>query len=61
MRILGFDTATWTASLGVVQDGAVLGERAQAAAPSHSFSLIPRIEDTLDAARVRLSDLGSVA
>jgi tRNA threonylcarbamoyladenosine biosynthesis protein TsaB len=61
MRVLGIDTATWTASVGVVADDEVLAERSLAGSPTHGLSLVPLIEATLSDARLRLSDVHGLA
>lgn len=61
MPILGIDTATWTASVGVCQDGSILGERSLPTAGSHGFSLLPLIDEALGALGLRVADLRGVA
>lgn len=61
MRVLGIDTATWTASAGVSADGAVLAERSLPAAPSHGLSLLPLLEEVLAGAGLGWRDLDGIA
>ncbi len=61
MRVLGIDTATWTASVGVADGEAVLAEVSRRAAPSHGLSLLPLIEEVLAVAGLRGADLQAIA
>lgn len=61
VRTLGIDTATWAASAGVVVDGNTLCERSRLVSGSHASALLPLLEETLSAARIRLSDLDLLA
>ena len=61
MRILGIDTATWTASVGVVANGDVLGERSVGASLSHGLSLLPLIQGVLHDAGLQVAQLDGVA
>ena len=55
--MLGVETATWTASVGVVDGREPLAELTRAAAGTHATSLIPLIRDVLVAAAQPLSAL----
>ena len=61
MRVLGIDSATWTASVGIVDAGAVLAERSLAVSDSHATLLLALIEETLDAAGLGVCDLDLLA
>jgi tRNA threonylcarbamoyladenosine biosynthesis protein TsaB len=59
--ILGIDTATWTAAVGVVRDGVVLAEGVHRESRSHTASLPGLVERVLDEAGVRVEDVEGVA
>ena len=61
MRVLGIDTATRTASAGVIDDDRLLAERSLAAGGSHAAALLPLIESVLDAAHLGIGDLDLLA
>jgi len=61
VRVLGIDTATWTASVGIVDDGEVLVERSLAVSTSHAVSLLPLVNEALAAARLELRELDLLA
>lgn len=61
MRVLGFDTATWKASVGILVDGQVVAEASRAADGSHAVSLLPLIAEVLSAANCQTSDLDAIA
>ena len=61
MRILGLDTATWRASVGVWCDGAVVAESVAPTRGNHAAILLPLIEEALRNARCGLRDLDVVA
>ena len=61
MRILGLDTATWTASVGLLDGGRVVAERSAATDGSHGVSLLPLIDDVLRAGSCEISDLDGIA
>jgi tRNA threonylcarbamoyladenosine biosynthesis protein TsaB len=61
VRILGVDTATWRASVGVVVDGEVAAEQSQLADSSHAVSLLPLIANVLRAAGCTIEELDGVA
>jgi tRNA threonylcarbamoyladenosine biosynthesis protein TsaB len=59
--LLGIDTATWTASVALVDGDAVLAERSLPTSGSHGFSLVPLIEEVLGHAGATTGDLRGVA
>lgn len=62
MRVLGIDTATWTASVGVTDGADTLAERSQPIdGGSHATTLLPMIDAVLDTAGLALSDLELLA
>ncbi len=61
MRVLGLDTATWTASVGLIDGDTELAERSLTVTGSHARTLLPMIEETLAAARLGLRDLELLA
>lgn len=61
MRILGLDTATWYASVGILVDGQVRAECSERTASSHAVTVLPLIQRTLDEAGLALADLDAVA
>lgn len=61
MRILGLDTATWRASVGLRAGKAVAVEKSQLADGSHAVSLLGLIEAVLQAGGCTVSDLDAVA
>jgi tRNA threonylcarbamoyladenosine biosynthesis protein TsaB len=58
---LGIETATWTASVAIIDEAHTLAERTLAGSTSHAVSLIPLVDEVLGAAGVRLSDVGLLA
>jgi tRNA threonylcarbamoyladenosine biosynthesis protein TsaB len=61
VRVLGLDTATWRATAGVVVDGAVRAERFQAARGNHAVTLLPLIDEVLQAAGLSIDDVDGIA
>lgn len=61
MRILGLDTATSRASVGLLVDGEVVDEQSQVARGSHAVTVLPLIADTLHRAGCRVRDLDAIA
>ncbi len=61
MRILGLDTATWRASVGLVIDGTVVAEQSRLANGSHAVSLLPLIDEVLRQAECPVRALDAVA
>jgi tRNA threonylcarbamoyladenosine biosynthesis protein TsaB len=61
MRILGIDTATWRASVGLLIDGEVVAEQSQVANGSHAVTVLPLLADTLRRAGCTVRDLDAIA
>lgn len=61
MRVLGIDTATWAASVGVIDDERVLSERSLTVTGSHAATLLPLVDDALAAAGIALHELDLLA
>ena len=61
MRVLGLDTSTAIASAGLAIDGLPLLERHRAVASSHARSVLPLVDEVLDAAGLRLADVDRLA
>ena len=61
MRILGVDTATWRASVGVVVDGSVVAEQSLSTTGNHAASLLPLIEDVLGCTACAVQAVDAVA
>lgn len=59
--VLGIDTATWTASVGLARDGKVLVEKLRHTTSSHGEHLLALIEAVLVEARAALSDISVIA
>jgi len=59
--ILGIETATWTASVGVTRDGHPVAERTQHSESSHAPTILLLIDDALRAAGIAVADLGAIA
>jgi tRNA threonylcarbamoyladenosine biosynthesis protein TsaB len=60
VRILGFDTATRQASVGLWSDGQIIAE-VSGASQNHAVSLLPFIDDTLRQAGCAIGDVDAVA
>jgi tRNA threonylcarbamoyladenosine biosynthesis protein TsaB len=61
VRILGVDTATWRASVGLVIDGTVAAEQSLSTTGNHAASLLPLIEDVLRRAACAVQALDAIA
>lgn len=59
--MLGIDTATRYASVGLRDDDEVIAEQTETASGSHAVSLLPLIERVLGEARVDTRDLDAIA
>lgn len=59
--MLGIETATSTASVGVSDGAEALAERSLASAASHAVSILSLIDETLHQAGIGLHELGAVA
>jgi len=61
MRILGLDTATRRASVGVWCDGQIVAEESIGSNRNHAVTLLPLIDDTLRQAGCSIRDVEAVA
>ena len=61
MRVLGLDTATRRASVGLLIDGEVVVEQSRPAQGSHAVSLLPLIDAVLRQANCAVRGLDAVA
>jgi tRNA threonylcarbamoyl adenosine modification protein YeaZ len=61
VHILGLDTATWKASVGLRLDGETVAEKSRAADGSHAVSLLSLIEEVLRDGSCTVRDLDAVA
>ena len=61
MIVLGLDTATWTAAVGVVRDQVVLAEDVEPASRSHVASLPALVERVLARAGLAIGDVEGLA
>lgn len=61
MRVLGIETATWTASVAIIDEALTLAEKSLPDSTSHATALFPLVNDTLRAAQVSLDDLDLIA
>lgn len=61
MRVLGIDTATWTASVGISDDDEVVAERSLVTRGGHGLSLMEMIRDVLADARLGLAEIEGLA
>ena len=61
MLILAFESSAKSASVALVQDGALLSQYSQCSALTHSRTLLPMAEDMLKNAEVKLSDVDLIA
>ena len=61
MRILGVDTATWRASVGLAIDGTVVAEQSLVTTGNHAASLLPLIDELLQRATCRVEALHAIA
>lgn len=60
MLILGIDTTTRIASVGLVRDGSLLAEESRAAVSNHTDTLLPLISDLLTQTHVALTDIDGI-
>lgn len=60
MNILGIDTATRIASVGLARDGEIVAEREYLSASNHTETLLPLILQLLEDARCSLSEVQGV-
>jgi tRNA threonylcarbamoyladenosine biosynthesis protein TsaB len=61
VRVLGLETATWTASVGVIDERCVLAERSLRVSGSHARCLLGLIDDALGEAGIEVADLDLLA
>jgi len=61
VRVLGIDTATRRASVGVLLNGEIVAEQSQTASGSHAITVLPLIADTLQRAGCTVRDLDAIA
>jgi tRNA threonylcarbamoyladenosine biosynthesis protein TsaB len=61
VRALGLETATWTASVGIVDDQCALAERSVRVSDSHARVLLGLIDDVLGDAGLGIADLDLLA
>lgn len=61
VRVLGIDTATKHASIGICEDGEVCVERTETGVVSHAMLILPLVEEVLTAAGIEVGDLDAVA
>ncbi|HYD50680.1 MAG TPA: tRNA (adenosine(37)-N6)-threonylcarbamoyltransferase complex dimerization subunit type 1 TsaB, partial [Terriglobales bacterium] len=61
MRVLGVDTSTWLASVGLVDEGRVVAERHESVRSNHGTSLLPLIASVLTDAGIAIGEIDAVA
>ena len=61
MLILAFESSAKSASVALVKDGALLSQYSQCSALTHSRTLLPRAEDMLKNAEIKLSEVDLIA
>jgi len=61
VRILGLDTATWTASVGLLSNGQIVAERSAVTGGSHGVSIFPLIDTVLRDGNCDVRDLDGIA
>lgn len=61
LRVLGIDTATRHASIGIWEDGEILAERTETKVASHAALVLPLLETVLAEAEVEVADLDAIA
>lgn len=59
--MLGLDTSTWRASVGLVEDGRIVAERHDTVRSSHATTLLPLIEGTLADAGASIDAIDAIA
>ena len=60
MLVLGIDTSTPVASVGLIRDGSILAEQSCAPTASHTETLLPLIQDVLNQAQIALPEVKGV-
>lgn len=61
VRVLGIETATWTASVAIVEDDQTVAERTLRDSANHGTALFPLVDEALHAADTSLADLDLIA
>lgn len=61
VRVLGIETATWTASVAIVEDNQTLTERSLQESANHGTALFPLVDETLNSADTSLEDIDLIA
>ena len=61
MRIVGVETATWRASVGLVSDGTVVAEQGLDTTGNHAASLLPLVDDVLRRAACTVNSIDAIA
>jgi len=61
VRVLGIDTATRTASIGICEDSTILAERTEKNVASHAALILPLIERVLAEGGVEVEQLDAIA
>jgi tRNA threonylcarbamoyladenosine biosynthesis protein TsaB len=61
VRIVGVDTATWSASVGLIIDGTVVAEQSLVTTGNHAASLLPLIDDVLRRAACSVDRIDALA
>ena len=61
VRVLGIETATWTASVAIIEDGKTLAEVTLQESANHGSALFPLLDDALSAANTSLDDIDLIA
>lgn len=61
MRVLGIDTSTWRAAVGICEDGKPTIDRHLVVRSSHAAAILPLIDDALVAAELSISDIDAIA
>lgn len=61
MRVLGIESATWTASVAIVEEGLTLTEQTLPESSNHGTALFPLVDEALTAAGMSLRDIDLIA
>jgi len=61
VRVLGIDTATRHASIGICQDNEILAEKTEKQVASHAALILPLVESVLLEARLEVDQLDAIA
>lgn len=61
VRVLGIETATWTASVAIIEDGKSLAERTLQESANHGTALFPLVDEALIAANTSLEEIDLIA